>query len=216
MSQLKFNVGNGKTEIITTLYPIERIMREIFRMKLEISNHYLDIQDDRELAVVCVLNGSKELTEKLYPMVEHPRKYLDHIRVKSYEGTKSTGNLRILVELEHPVVNKHVLIVEDIVDTGRTLTLLKKLILERGAASVRVVSLLDKPAGRKVQIEADHVGITLVGSPFIVGFGLDYNERYRQLPYIGVLSFHGLCLTPCETAMNREEEIDAQESTARL
>ena len=88
--------------------------------------------------------------------------------------------------LDISCLNRTVWIIEDIIDTGRTLLEVKQMLLERGAQDVVIVTLLDKPEGRKVQIEADHVGFTIPNA-FVVGFGLDYNEKYRNLPYIGVL-----------------------------
>ena len=106
--------------------------------------------------------------------------------VSSYVGTQSTGDIRILKDLETSVVDKDVLIIEDIVDTGRTLATVKKTMTHKGARSVKIVSLLDKPSGRKTEIDVDYVGFT-IGPEFAVGFGMDFDQKYRCLPYIGVL-----------------------------
>ena len=112
---------------------------------------------------------------------------VDFIRASSYHGqTKSSETLTIKNDLSTSIEGKDVIIVEDIVDTGLTLTALKKLFLSRKANSVKVVTLLDKPAGRKVEFTPEYIGVT-IPKEFVVGFGLDYNELYRNLPYIGIL-----------------------------
>ncbi len=111
---------------------------------------------------------------------------LDYMDVSSYSGTSSTGSVKIIHDLRSSVVGKDIIVVDDILDTGKTLYEIKTLLKERGAKSVKLCVLLDKPEGRKVDIEADYVG-DLVPNEFVVGYGLDYNERYRNLPYIGVL-----------------------------
>ncbi len=111
---------------------------------------------------------------------------LDYMDVSSYSGTSSTGSVKIIHDLRSSVVGKDIIVVDDILDTGKTLYEIKTLLKDRGAKSVKLCVLLDKPEGRKVDIEADYVG-DLVPNEFVVGYGLDYNERYRNLPYIGVL-----------------------------
>ena len=106
--------------------------------------------------------------------------------VSSYDGTESIGDVRIDKDMDLSCKGREVLIVEDIVDTGRTLREVKKLLKRKGAADVKVVSLLDKPERRVVEIEADYIGFR-VPDEFVVGYGLDYNQKYRNLPYIGVL-----------------------------
>ncbi len=111
---------------------------------------------------------------------------LDYMDVSSYSGTSSTGTVTIVHDLHTSVVGKDIIVVDDILDTGKTLYEIKKLLKDRGANSVKLCVLLNKPEGRKVDIEADYIG-DLVPNEFVVGYGLDYNERYRNLPYIGVL-----------------------------
>ncbi|ERJ12431.1 hypoxanthine phosphoribosyltransferase [Haloplasma contractile] len=114
---------------------------------------------------------------------------IDYMDVSSYHGgTQSSGEIRILKDLSTSVKGRHVIIAEDIVDTGRTLKEVISLFESRGALSVRVVTLLDKPEGRIVDIEADYIGFT-IPKAFVVGYGLDYGEYefYRNLPYVGVL-----------------------------
>lgn len=111
---------------------------------------------------------------------------LDYMDVSSYKGTKSSGTVTIRHDLETDVQGKDVIVVDDILDTGRTLQAVYELLLSRKANSVKLCVLLDKPEGRKINIQADYVG-GLVPNEFVVGYGLDYNEYYRNLPYIGVL-----------------------------
>lgn len=111
----------------------------------------------------------------------------DFMACSSYgASTKSSGVVRILKDLDASIEDKNVIIVEDIVDTGTTLTYLKHNLEERGAKCVKICTLLDKPAGRKVPLEADYVGFT-VEDKFIIGYGLDFNQKYRNLPYISYL-----------------------------
>ncbi|MBU1020916.1 MAG: hypoxanthine phosphoribosyltransferase [Firmicutes bacterium] len=107
--------------------------------------------------------------------------------VSSYHGgIESSGDVKILKDLEISVYNRHILLAEDIVDTGRTIKVIRELLLYRGASSVKVVTLLDKPTGRVVEFVPDFIGKT-IPKEFVVGFGLDYEEKYRNLPYVGVL-----------------------------
>lgn len=111
---------------------------------------------------------------------------IDFMDVSSYDGALSTGDVKIVKDLDISVRGRHVLIVEDIVDTGRTLEKVFALLHNRDAASVEMVTLLDKPEARLAPIAAKYVGFTIPKS-FVVGYGLDYNEKYRNLPYIGIL-----------------------------
>ena len=111
---------------------------------------------------------------------------IDYLDVSSYNGTSSTGVVLIHQDFRTDVTGKDVIIIDDILDSGRTLQEVKKLIFKRGAKSIKLCVLLDKPEGRVVDIEADYVG-GLVPNEFVVGYGLDYNEKYRNLPFIGVL-----------------------------
>lgn len=112
---------------------------------------------------------------------------LGFMDVSSYNGgIESSGDIKIKKDLDIPVQNRHVIIAEDIVDTGRTIKVIKELLLYRGAKSVSVVTLLDKPAGRVVVLNPEYIGVT-IPKEFVVGYGLDYDEKYRNLPYVGVL-----------------------------
>jgi len=112
---------------------------------------------------------------------------IEFMDVSSYHGgIESTGDIQIKKDLTIPVQDRHVIIAEDIVDTGKTIRVVMDLLLYRGAKSVSVVTLLDKPAGRVVDLDPEYIGVT-IPKEFVVGYGLDYEEKYRNLPYIGVL-----------------------------
>jgi len=135
--------------------------------------------------LIGLLKGSAMFMADLMKNMDIPLE-IDFMDVSSYDGAASTGDVRIVKDLDISVRGRHVLIVEDIVDTGRTLEKVIQLIDSRGAESVEMVTLLDKPAARVAPIEAKYVGFTIPKS-FVVGYGLDYNEQYRNLPYVGIL-----------------------------
>lgn len=111
---------------------------------------------------------------------------IDFMKVSSYSGTQSTGVINVVSDLNTDIAGRHVIIIEDIVDTGLTLSKLRAILANRNPASLKICTLLDKPSGRKADIYADYIGGE-VGNEFIVGNGLDYDEKYRNLPYIGVM-----------------------------
>lgn len=113
---------------------------------------------------------------------------LDFMWISSYEGTSSTGNIRVRQDVASDLSGQHVIVLEDILDTGRSLDFVCRHLREKGAVSVRVCTLLDKPEGRLpgIDMNADYVGFSIPNA-FVVGYGLDYNEQYRNLPYVGIL-----------------------------
>jgi len=135
--------------------------------------------------LVAVLKGSipfmAELMKHITIDVE-----MDFMAVSSYEGTRSIGDVKILKDLDRSIKGLDILLVEDIVDTGRTIDQVVQLLMNKGAREVKIVSLLDKPSRRVLEMNADYIGFTIEDA-FVVGFGLDFNEKYRNLPYIGVL-----------------------------
>lgn len=135
--------------------------------------------------IVGLLRGSVPFMAELMKRFTFPCE-IDFMSVSSYDGTESIGDVRIEKDMDLSSKNRSVLVVEDIVDTGRTLKKVKKMFMNKGAEDVKIVSLLDKPSRRVVDIEADYVGFT-VPNEFVVGYGLDFNQKYRNLPYIGVL-----------------------------
>lgn len=139
----------------------------------------------KHLVLVGLLKGSVPFMSELMKRIECDTE-IDFMDVSSYDGTESQGDVRIIKDLDRSPKDDDILIVEDIVDTGRTLKTVKKLLLSKGASSVKIVTLLDKPDRRVVEIEPDYCGF-IVPNEFVVGYGLDFNQKYRNLPYIGVL-----------------------------
>ena len=142
--------------------------------------------EGKSLIVVGILKGSNIFTSDLVRKINLPLK-MDFMAVSSYgNATESTGVVKILKDLDRDIEGEHVLIVEDIVDSGLTLKYLKDILLTRNPASVKICTLLDKPARRKENIKPDYLGYE-VPDEFIVGYGIDYAEHYRNLPYVGIL-----------------------------
>jgi hypoxanthine phosphoribosyltransferase len=140
----------------------------------------------KDLVMISVLRGSVIFTADLVRNITLPLT-MDFLAVSSYgAGTTSSGQVRILKDLSDNVEGKHIIIVEDILDTGNTLAYLSNMLAAREPASVKICTLLDKPSRRTAHIAADYVGFE-VPDAFVVGYGLDYDERYRNLPYIGIL-----------------------------
>ncbi|HIS99142.1 MAG TPA: hypoxanthine phosphoribosyltransferase [Candidatus Faecaligallichristensenella faecipullorum] len=160
----------------------EAIQKRVKELGRQITRDY----EGKELVLIGILKGAVVFFSDLIRHVELPMS-MDFMAISSYgNATKSAGVVRILKDLDKDIVGKHIIIVEDIVDSGLTLSFLKDNLVSRGAASLRICALLDKPERRKVDIKADYQGFTIPDA-FVVGYGLDYAERYRNLPYIGVL-----------------------------
>jgi hypoxanthine phosphoribosyltransferase len=144
---------------------------------------------DRDLLLVGVLKGAimamADLTRAMQRHIE-----MDWMAVSSYgSGTKSSGVVRILKDLDRDITGRNILIVEDIVDSGLTLSWLRANLMSRGAASVEILAILRKPEAAKVEVGCKYVGFD-IPKDFVVGYGLDYNEKYRNLSFIGVLAKH--------------------------
>lgn len=136
--------------------------------------------------LVGILKGSVPFMAELIKHID-THVEMDFMVVSSYHGgTSSSGEVKIIKDLDTQIEGRHIIFIEDIIDTGRTLKYLRDMFKYRKAASVKIATLLDKPEGREVEIEADYVGYN-VPNEFLVGFGLDYAENYRNLPYVGVL-----------------------------
>ncbi len=146
---------------------------------------------DKDTVFVGILKGSFIFMSDLVRKVRLERLELCFMMVSSYgSGTRSSGNIIIKKDLENDLEGKHVLIVEDIIDSGNTLTYLKKYLANRKAASVRVCTILDKPSRRETDLVPDYRGFEIPDA-FVVGYGLDYNERFRELPDLCILHFDG-------------------------
>ncbi len=161
----------------------EQIVQRCSELGKQISDDYRN--NAQPPLLVALLKGSVPFLAELIKHIELEIQF-DFMAVSSYEGTESIGDIKINKDLDCSVKGVDILLVEDIVDTGKTLQTVKAMLKNKGAASVRVVTLLDKPDRRTVEIEADYVGFA-VPNEFVVGFGLDFNQKYRNLPYVGVL-----------------------------
>lgn len=142
--------------------------------------------DKDELILVCILKGSVMFMAELAKYLDIETK-MEFMSVSSYEdNTYSSGNVKILMDLDIDIKDKEVLIVEDIIDTGFTLKKIKETLLRREPKDLKIITLLDKPERREVEIKPDFTGFK-IPNEFVVGFGLDYNQLYRNLPYIGIV-----------------------------
>lgn len=139
---------------------------------------------DVPITCIAVLKGSVVFLADLIRAIPGPLE-IEFLGVSSYEGTSSTGVVRITHDLHGSIEGKHCVIVEDILDTGLTLSFLRETLAVRNPASLKICTLLDKPSRRKVPVEAEFVGFQIPNA-FVVGFGLDLDERYRNLPYVGI------------------------------
>lgn len=169
-------------DISTILVDEATIQQRVCELGAAISAAYAG----KDLVLVSVLKGSIIFMADLVRSIMVPHE-IDFMATSSYgAATSSSGVVRILKDLNVSIQGRNVLVVEDIIDSGHTLTYLLRLLSERQPASLRIVTLLDKPERRAVHIDVDWVGFS-IPNEFVVGYGLDYNELYRNLPYIGVL-----------------------------
>jgi len=160
----------------------EEIKEICKRLGKQISEDY----KDKKLFLVSVLKGAVVFMADLMRNITCDCE-IDFMAVSSYSGTKTTGVVKFKKDLDINPEGCDILLVEDILDSGVTLSYLKNVLLQRNAASIKVCAFLDKPANRRADISADYVGKE-VPDEFVVGYGLDYNEKYRNLPFVGVLS----------------------------
>ena len=171
-------------EIVHGMFSEEQVAERIAQLAGQINEKYRE----EPLHLICILKGSVFFFTELAKRLTMPVT-IDFMAASSYEdGTVSTGKLEIRKDLDEPLEGRHCLIVEDIVDTGKTLSMVKKMLLARNPASLEICALLDKPSRREAEIETEYIGYE-VPDQFIVGYGLDYAQKYRNLPYIGVLEF---------------------------
>lgn len=160
----------------------EEIKSRVMELGKQITRDY----QNKDLLVVGILKGAVPFLADLIRQIKIPLKY-DFMAVSSYgASTQSSGEVRILKDLDSSVENKHVIIVEDIVDTGLTLKYLQENLSRRKPLSMKIATLLDKPERRKTEVNPDY-NCFVIPNEFVVGYGLDYNGDYRNLPYIGVL-----------------------------
>ncbi|MDQ0151289.1 hypoxanthine phosphoribosyltransferase [Eubacterium multiforme] len=171
-----------REDIKEVLFNEEDLAKKVKELGTKISKDY----EGKDLLVVGVLKGSVLFASDLIKNITIPCE-IDFMAVSSYgNSTETSGVVRILKDLDHSIEGKHVLIVEDIVDSGVTLNYLLKYLKARKAESIEIVSLLNKPERRTVDLNVKYIGFE-VPNEFIVGYGIDYAEKYRNLPYIAVL-----------------------------
>lgn len=171
--------NNASLEV---LIPADVLQARIREIGAEIANDYAG----RKPLLICVLKGAMVFMADLMRAIDLPLN-IDFIAVSSYgSGTRSTGEVRIVKDLDGPLEGHDMIFVEDILDTGLTLSYLLDTFRARGAASIKIAALLNKPERRKVAVELDYKGFD-IPDEFVVGYGLDFDERYRNLPYIGVV-----------------------------
>lgn len=151
----------------------------------EIANQLMEEYKGKDLVFLCVLKGSVFFTVELSKRIKNNIQF-EFIEVSSYEGHESTGEIKLNKDITNSVEGKEVIIIEDIVDTGRTLYFLKEYLLQKNPSSLKVCSLLDKPSRRLVPVEADYIGFT-IENKFVIGYGLDDEQNYRNLNYIGYI-----------------------------
>ncbi len=170
-------------DIAEVLYTQEEIQRRVAQIGAEITRDY---QDKDNVVLVGILRGSYVFMADLSRHLDFPCR-IDFMAASSYgKGTSSSGQIEIKKDLTDPINGAHVILVEDILDSGNTLDYLSKILTARNPASIRIATLLDKPERRVKSVTADYYGF-VVPDAFVVGYGLDYAEHYRNLPYIGIL-----------------------------
>lgn len=171
-------------EVIKEMISEEQVNQRIKELGEKITKDY----EGRTVHLVCILKGACFFMCELAKRIEVPVS-MDFMTVSSYgSGTKSSGVVRIKKDLDDPINDLDVLIVEDIVDSGRTLYYLSEVFRDRGCNSVRTCTLLDKPERRVVDLDVDYTGF-VIPDQFVVGYGMDYDQKYRDLPFIGVVNF---------------------------
>lgn len=171
-------------ETIRQMYTEEQVTSKIAELAAQINE---DMKGE-PVVIICILKGASFFACDLAKRLTMPV-IMDFMMVSSYgNGTVSSGELRIKKDLEENIEGKNVIVVEDIVDSGRTLKYLKQDLKDRGAKSVRLCTLLSKPARHEVEVEVEYIGYE-IPDEFVVGYGLDYAQKYRNLPYIGIVEF---------------------------
>ena len=171
-------------EHVRVLLTEEEVDRRIQEIGNQISKDY----EGKQVHLVCVLKGGSFFMCELAKRITVPVS-LDFMSVSSYgSDTKSSSVVKIVKDLDESIKDKDVIVVEDIVDSGRTLSYLMEMLRDRGPRSLSLCTLLDKPERRVIDVKVDYTGFA-IPDEFVVGYGLDYDQRYRNLPYIGIVEF---------------------------
>lgn len=165
-----------KVSILINEAKIENKLNELAK---EIMKDY----KNEDIVFIGVLKGAATFMVELAKRIKNNVEF-EFIQLQSYEGDKSTGEVKLIQDLTGKIEGKNIIIIEDIIDTGRTLEYLKNYIKDQNPKSVKICTLLSKPSRRVVELEVDYIGF-LIPDEFVVGFGMDYKQRYRNLPYIG-------------------------------
>lgn len=170
------------SEKVSVLISKEKVDARIKEMAERINRDYAG----RDISIICVLKGGVFFATELSKYIEVPVTF-DFMSVSSYgDATESSGRVKIVKDLDQSIEGKDVLVVEDIIDSGRTLSHLLKMFEERKPASLKLCTLLDKPDRRVAKVNVDYTGF-VIPDEFVVGYGLDYKQKYRNLPYIGIV-----------------------------
>ena len=170
------------SESVRVMLPEEKVNQRIAELGEEISKEFAG----EPVHLICILKGSVFFTCELAKRITVPVT-MDFMTVSSYgSGTTSSGNVKIKKDLDEDIVGKNVVVIEDIIDTGRTLACLLEIFKERNPKKLKLCTLLDKPDRRIADVSVDYTGF-VIPDEFVVGYGLDYDQRYRNLPYVGVL-----------------------------
>lgn len=173
------------SEHVRVLIPEEQVVEKIKEVAAQISKDY----EGKSIHLICILKGGAMFMCELAKRLQNDNISLDFMSVSSYGGgTTSSGIVKIVKDLDEPLEGKNVLIVEDIIDTGHTLNHLTKLLEDRNPNSIEICTLLNKPSRREKEVPVKYSCFE-IPDEFVVGYGLDYDQRYRNLPYIGVVEF---------------------------
>jgi hypoxanthine phosphoribosyltransferase len=166
---------------VEILIPSEKIQARIAELGAQITSDY----GDRPLVMVGVLKGSFMFMADLIRHIACPVR-IEFIGTKSYEGTTTSGQVQLTKDLDKPINNEDVLLVEDIIDTGLTLNYLNHVLMQRDPRSLKTVAFLDKPSRRKIEVQGDYIGFT-IPDHFVIGYGLDFEQKYRNLKDLCIL-----------------------------
>lgn len=172
------SVANAKLQILLSG---EELSNRVNELAVQLSRDY----EGLDPLMVCVLKGSMPFFVDLTREMTIPLRH-DYLAVQSYEGTSSSGVVRFIADISRTIEEQHVILVEDIVDTGLTMSYLLDVLAARGPASLKVATLLDKPSRREREVTIDYCGFS-IPDQFVVGYGLDYEQYFRNLPYVAVL-----------------------------
>lgn len=177
------NIRDLLVDIDHILIDETQLKNRIVELAAEIETAYAEEED---LLLICVLKGGYMFLSDLSKAISRPHE-IEFMGISSYgSGTKSSGAVQIIMDLKQPIVGRNVLIVEDIIDSGRTLDYMRRNLLARSPASLRICTLLNKPSRREIDVSVEYVGFN-IPDEFVVGYGLDFDEIYRNLPFIAVL-----------------------------